>query len=127
MDRLCTILHRQERTNGFVFQGRSGRQRKIGSFDPEFHDRLNRVRDANPHLFEPNQNIADTFSLKRSLRRGSTTEVRNMKVRNEVVELNNRWRKFEMARGRMPSLGMAAHYTEIRQSLPMLWEYSHSF
>lgn len=126
MDRLCLSLRRRETINGFVFQ-REGRQRKIGSYDPEFHDRLNRVKDEKPRLFEPNQDIADAFSLRRSLRRGSTTEARNGKVRDEVVEMNNRWRTFERARGRMPSWNMTSHYTDIRLSLPMLWEYSHSF
>jgi len=127
MDRLCSSLKRRDRLNGFVFRNKGGRQRKIGSFDPEFHERLNRVRDEKPRLFEPNQDITDAFSLRRSLRRGSTTEARNKKVRDEVVEMNNRWRKWETARGRMPSLGMAEHYTDIKLSLPMFWEYSHSF
>lgn len=127
MDRLCLSLRRKGQSNGFVFQGRGGRQRKIGSFNQEFHDRLNRVKEIKSRLFESDLSIADAFSLRRSLRRGSTTEARNKKVREEVVEMNNRWRKFEKARGRMPSLNMADHYTEIRMSLPMLWEYSHSF
>ena len=127
MDRLCSSLRRRERSNGFVFQKDDGQRRNILSYDPEFHDRLNRVKDEMPGFFEPNQDITDAFSLWRSLRRGSTTEARNNKVRQEVVEMNNRWRKWERARGRKPAWNMASHYTDVKLSLPMFWEYSHSF
>lgn len=113
--------------NGFVFQKRDGKQRKVGTFNVEFHDRLARVKEEKPYLFEPTLDITDAYAMRRSLRRGSTTEARNLKVRPEVVDMNNRWRKWEQAKGRMPNMSMASHYTELLLSLPTLYEYSYSF
>jgi len=127
MDRLCLSLVRRDMWNGFVFQGKKGQQRKIGSYDSQFVERLERVQETMGCLFEPGIDVADAYGLRRSLRRGSTTEAGNLKIDERVVNMNNRWRKWEEARGRRPSMTMASHYTEVRLSLPVLWEYSYSF
>ena len=80
---------------------------------------------AKPHMFEPNLILGDAYRLKRLLRRGSTSEATNNGVPREVIELNNRWRKVEKARGRKPSMSMALHYTEISMMLKTLYVYSH--
>ena len=71
------------------------------------------------------QHAAKSNAGTYKLRRGSTTEAGNRKVDARVVDMNNRWRKFEKAKGRKPSMAMAAHYTEVRLSLPTLLEYSY--
>ena len=126
-DRLVLSLVRRNRRNGFVFVDDKGKQRKIGFYHGLFHDRLSRVKLTKPNLFEPNLEIADAYSLRRSLRRGSTTEATNAGVDPKIIDLNNRWRKFEESKGRRPTMSMAQHYTEIRLVLPALWEYSRSF
>jgi len=103
------------------------RPRKIGSYNPEIWEKSERVQDERWSLFDPNMDITDAYGLSRSLRRGSTIEAGNRKVDARVVVMKNRWRKFEKAKGRKPSMAMAAHYTEVRLSLPTLWEYSYSF
>jgi len=103
------------------------RPRKIGSYNPEIWEKPERVRDERWSLFDLNMDITDAYGLSRSLRRGSTTEAGNRKVDARVVDMNNRWRKFEKAKGRKPSMAMAAHYTEMLLSLPTLLEYSYSF
>ena len=88
---------------------------------------MGRVREEKWFLFEPGVNIGEEYGLRRSLRRGSNTEARNLKVRQPVIDMNNRWRKWESSKGRRPAMEMSAHYTEIRMSLPILWEYSFAF
>jgi hypothetical protein len=66
-----------------------------------------------PHLLEPGIEVNVVYSLRRPGRRGYTSEATNGGVPREVVELNNRWRKIEQARGRRPGLGMAAHYPDV--------------
>ncbi len=60
-----------------MFVDAKGNQAKIGQFDDEFAERLTRIKMLKPHLFEPSLNIVEAYSLRRSLRRGSTSEATN--------------------------------------------------
>jgi hypothetical protein len=122
-DRLGRSLRRRGRTNGFVFQTSRGKQAKIGAYDDEFLDRLVGVRGRRARLFDPGVNVMEVYSLHRSLRRGSTTRATNRGVPKEIIEMNNRWRKLEAARGRRQGMSMMSHYTEIRLAIPTLWRY----
>jgi hypothetical protein len=126
-DRLGRCLVRKRRRNGFLFVDTKGNQAKIGIHDDEFTERLTRIKMLKPHLFEPGLNIVEAYSLRRSLRRGSTSEATNRGVPRELIEMNNRWRKFENAKGRRPGMSMMAHYTEIRLMIASLWKYSRLF
>jgi hypothetical protein len=126
-DRLGHSLIRQRKRNGFLFVDAKGNQAKIGFFDDEFTEQLTRVKMLKPHLFEPGLNIVEAYSLRRSLRRGSTSEATNRGVPKELIEMNNRWRKLENAKGRKPGMSMIAHYTEIRLMIASLWKYSRLF
>jgi len=44
MDRWCLSLVRRDRWNGFLFQEKKGQQRKIGSYDGQFFERLERYK-----------------------------------------------------------------------------------
>ena len=127
MDRLGKMLVRRGWNNGFVFRTEKGRQARISDYNDEFVERLGRVRMSKPHFFEPNLMLGDAYNLKRSLRRGSTSEATNNGVPREVIELHNRWRKIEEAKGRRPAMSMASHYTEIKLMLKTLYAYSHLF
>ena len=54
------------------------------------------------------------FSLWRSLRRGAVLETTTHKVDVQVIELINRWRKKEAARGSEAGLPMRQVYTQVR-------------
>jgi hypothetical protein len=126
-DRLAGELRRKGRQNGFLFQNSRGKQAKIGSYEDEFLDRIVSVRTRRSNLFEPGVDVMEVYSLRRSLRRGSTSEAVNKQVPQFIINMNNRWRQFEAARGRRPGMSMMAHYTEVRLSIPTLWRYSGSF
>jgi hypothetical protein len=123
-DRLGKSLRRRGPTNGFVFQTSRGKQAKIGAYDDEFLDRLVGVRGRRARLFDPSVNVMEVYSLRISLRRGSTTRATNRGAPKEIIEMNNRWRKLEAARGRRQGMSMMSHYTEIRLAIPTLWRYS---
>ena len=125
-DRLESSLRHPSVRNGFVFKTTRGNQAKIGNYEDEFLDRLTQTRVARPSLFAPDVNVTEVYSLRRSLRRGSTSEAANRGVPKDIIEMNNRWRKFEAARGRRPGMSMMAHYTEIRLAIPTLWRYSRA-
>jgi hypothetical protein len=66
----------------------------------------------------------EVYSLRRSLRRGSTTCATYAGATKEIIEMNNQWRKLEQARGRRQGMSMMSHYTKIRLAIPTLWRYS---
>jgi hypothetical protein len=103
------------------------RQARVGQFDDNFKERLSRARAEKTYLFDPTVNIGEVYSLGRLLQRGSTSAATNSGVTQDIVELNNWWRKVEQSRGRKLLMSMAAHYTEIKLMLPTLWKCSSSF
>jgi hypothetical protein len=125
-DRVVEVNRRNNRSKGHAFTKGRARQAKIADFEDEFINRLEGLKLVRPGLFEPGVDVAAACSLFRSLRRGSNTEAIRNKVATAIIDLNNRWRKFERARGRQPSLSMQQHCTQMQGTLAALWEYSRS-
>ena len=109
---------------GFAFADEKGRPKRYSEFDAEFVERVKEVQDTRPNLFPHGVNINDSYSLRRSPRRGSTSEAQNRNIPGEVVDMNNRWRKVERAGAKAPNMTMRQHYTEIELMLPTLIKYS---
>jgi hypothetical protein len=59
----------------------------------------------------------EVVGCRRSMRRGATAETLNVEVDASWIDANNRWRKFERAKGKMPSMSMRQLYTEMLQNL----------
>jgi hypothetical protein len=125
-DRLAAVNKERGRYRGPLFRNKKGHRAKIGDFESDFVARMAQLQIARKSLFEPGVDIAESCSLFRSLRRGSTTEAVKNRVDQDVIELNNRWRKFDRARGMRPSLGMKDHCTEIKLMLAALWQCSRA-
>jgi hypothetical protein len=64
------------------------------------------------------------LSLWRSPRRGAVLETLNQDVAEKVIELVNRWRKNEAARGSEAGLPMRQVYTQVRSTLTTILKYS---
>jgi len=107
---------------------RSGKSRKgrISDWEGPILDKIKEVQDLHPTLISSELDVHDEYGLSRSFRRGSNTHLRNMNIPNvqSIIEDNNRWRKHDRAKGRMPGMGMSDYYTEIRQAMPRLILYS---
>lgn len=100
------------------------RRATIKDLDVMFHYILRRVQAERPHVLSQDVNIESEFSVRRSLRRGSTTEAGNVFLPQDVIEVNNRWRKHMKTTGIKPSMTMAETYTDAQASLPQLIRYS---
>lgn len=127
MDRMIKCHQNNKKYNGWVFPREVGEGRaKISDFDPLFHEALRDVQSKRPDLIKGDVEVGDVFSLRRSLRRGSTTHARNMKVPEENIEFNNGWRKSQRAKAKAPSLSMVQHYTDVKLALPYVLRYSEN-
>jgi len=115
----------QHRTKGWLFETKTGARAKFRKHDPTFRTLVTLARASNPRLvasaIEP-----DDFSLWRSPRRGAVLETTQQGVDSKVMELINRWRSKEAARGSMPNLPMRQVYTEVKSTLPTMMQYSRA-
>ncbi|KAL7572219.1 hypothetical protein ACA910_011750 [Epithemia clementina (nom. ined.)] len=100
---------------------------RIGQLDVWFHRYLLQLQTLQPNLISATTDVLNAYSVRRSLRRGSTTQARNKKVPKDVVDLNNRWRA-EDAAGNCEARGskMLETYTDVLIAIEVLLQYSES-
>ena len=115
----------KENAQVICLQEKMGERLVLGITTPCFRDYLTRAREAHPKLFSSSVQIKD-YSLRRSLRRGATTESENNKVDPSTIELINRWRRKEAARGSEAGLPMRQVYTQVSRALLAMLRFSQS-
>ena len=120
IDRRAT---KQGRRDGWLFCRRNGTRGKLSDYDDLFKEILGEVKEQGDGLI-PDATEVDDFSLWRSGRRGSTTETSNKNVDIQVIELVNRWRSKEAAKGAEPGLPMRQVYMSVKHAVPAMLLYS---
>ena len=105
---------------------RGERAVSIQQLDLWLHELLIGCQKQHPELLGNDIDSLSTYSFRRSLRSGSTTQARNQKVPKDVVVLNNRWRSQEQARSREAQSDMIDLYTDVVAALATLLQYSEA-
>ena len=116
-------VNHQHRNKGWLFETRAGVRAKFGVYDSTFRSLVALARAKNPRLVPSVIELKD-FSLWRSPRRGAVLETTHRGIDSKVMELINRWRSKEAAKGSVPNLPMRQVYTEVRSTLPTMLQYS---
>ena len=80
------------------------------------------LRENRPELFSVGT-LMEHFSLRRSMRRGAVLMTTG-KVASQVVNMINRWRTKEGAKGSAPGLSMEQTYTNMRDVMHLMIQYS---
>jgi len=111
---------------GPLFGDISGLVVKAKVIEMELMERLQGIKDSVPGLIPSDVDIYEDFGISRSFRRGATSTVRTRGVDDKYVKLINRWRTFEDAKGRRPTLSMQDHYSDIQILLPELMKFSQA-
>jgi hypothetical protein len=107
-----------------LFAKKSGKSRaRISDYDDLFRDYLRRVQQKYPKVIPASMEIQD-FGLWRSGRRGATTEATHNLVDEKIIELINRWRKREAAKGTEAGLPMRQVYTQVSNLLGTVLQFS---
>ncbi|KAL7561329.1 hypothetical protein ACA910_018524 [Epithemia clementina (nom. ined.)] len=96
----------------------------VGHLDTLFTDILKRLHHRRPDLIPVDVKVEDEYSVRRSLRRGATTEAQNRKIPAEVIEVNNRWRKHIRSRGVLPAMSMLERYSDAKALIEAIIEFS---
>ncbi len=124
MERLMTRrVNHQHWTKGWLFETRTGVRAKFGKYDTTFRSLIALAWAKNPRLVPLAIELED-FSLWRSPQRGAVLETTHRGVDSKVMELINRWRSKEAAKGSVPNPPMRQVYTEVRSTLPTMLKYS---
>lgn len=124
MERLVNVREGEGRLNGPAFCDCFGRIARSQDYDLAIMERLQVVQANQLGVIPPDVEIFEHFGISRSFRRGSTSTARTRGVDDKVVELINRWQKFESAWGKRPVLAMHEHYSNIAILIPELVNYS---
>lgn len=117
-------LHGQ--THGPAFSDRHGKILSSQWLEMQILDRLHIIQTSNRELIPHELNVYEEYGISRSFRRGATTQARNVKVSENDIDVMNRWRSTEHAKGRKPRLKMQDHYSDIRQMVPTLLRFSQA-
>jgi hypothetical protein len=91
-----------------------------------FHRELMRIQDAYPELVPPEVEVAETYNLFRSLRRGATSRASDLNYSETLINLNNRWRSTQSNKGTGGLKKMSQLYVDIGLVLEASLEFSAS-
>ena len=88
------------------------------------HHFLMIVQMWHPDLIPASTDVAKSYSACWSLHHDSTSQARSKKVLEDIINLNNRWRKEERAGLHKATLTMMEHYTDVVVAVEALLQYS---
>jgi len=118
LERLIEVREQEGRIQGPAFCDPSGRIARSFDYEGWLIERLLTAQAMIPGAISPDVDISEQFGISRSFCRGSTSMARTRGVDDKVVSLINRWRSFEGARGRHPTMPMHEHYSDISIMVP---------
>jgi len=126
VERILTWYELKGITRGPVFRDEEGEPVRTSDYDFEICERIEEVQRTRTGLVDPDLDVHARYSMRRSLRRGSDSQAIAKKIPQLDIELNNRWRQQEKAKGRQPQRSMIHRYADVRILLPALLRYSQS-
>lgn len=114
--------------NGYVFRDSEGNRVSAGHYAPEVLGMIKDIQQSGLEeevdLVDPSCNVLKEYGMSRSFHRGSDSRALAAGVDGDTIDLINRWRKSEQAKGRKAHLKMNAHYADIRLLLERFLMYS---
>jgi hypothetical protein len=93
-------------------------------YERELLERLQQIQAQRPDIIPADVAVLEEYGWSRSFRRGATSEAKARGTQPDDVDLANRWRTFESAKGKRPRLAMRDHYADIRLLIPALIHFS---
>ena len=98
---------------------------RIRDLDVWLHAALRQLQDQRPDLISPGVKV-ESYSFRRSGRRGATGQARVQKIPEDVIYLNNRWRRQDKAKGAVVSGPIMEVYTDVRVAVEALLRFSEA-
>jgi hypothetical protein len=116
INRLKEIKLKQGLLDGPAISDEKGRVLNLSSIDQSMHEILEDLFISNPQLFPSTitskEDVLSNYHAFRSFRRSSDTRALNQGVKQDYIDLVNRWHQVEKALGNQPSFDMRHHYAQ---------------
>ena len=129
VDRLVEVLKKEGKTTGELAPAichTTGLSISRTELNNEFISELEKIQESHPHLIAKAVDVAGTYNIYRSLRRGATSRATAVGLGQPEIERNNRWRKFQTRSGSMPRMRMHDVYIDIKLALNSYLLFSSS-
>lgn len=122
-NRVLTLYKQRGIEEGPLFRNSRGKRAEVSELDIWLRGVLRSIQVEFPNIISDEVNL-ESFSMRRSARRGATAEAQNSGISNDVIEANNRWRKHFRAKGLTPHMSMIERYTEATSNVQGLIKFS---
>ena len=126
IERLVEVLKKERRGLGPAFCDKDGEMLSYAWVDERFVEEVKRVQNSHPHLIDAGSDVAENFSIYRSVRKGSTARTTDMQVDTKAIDLHNRWRTIENRRGSKAAKSMQDYYSDLRLTINTRLTYSRA-
>jgi hypothetical protein len=126
IERLVEVQQLAGRSHSPAFEDQQGNLLESIFIETLIADRLQTIKDTCSNRIPQEVDCYEHFGISRSFQRGATSTAKVRGVDKEVVDLTNRWRQFENAKGKRPRLTMQDHYSDIKILVPELVKFSQA-
>ena len=124
IERLASVLAKERKGLGPAFCNAKGEMIRYAWFDKKIVEEVKQVQLSHTNLIDAGTDVADNFSICRSIRKGSTARVIDMKVDPITIDLHNRWRTIENRGGSKATKSMQGYYSNLRLVINSRLAYS---
>jgi hypothetical protein len=126
VEKLERVLREEGRGLGPAFCDTKGDMLNYSWIEERFVEEVKRVQLSHPNLIDADTDVGEHFSIFRSIRKGSTARVTDMKVDPLTVDLHNRWRTIENRGGSKATKSMQDYYSDLRLTINTRLTYSRA-
>ena len=113
------MFHEEASSHVYLFSTEKGKKEKGGTYEGYLFQKLKAIQRDGTGLVPRSIDVEENYGIKRSFRRGSTTEARNApnsKCNEQDIIRNNRWRSENRAGTKQANLSMIQLYTDTLNS-----------
>ena len=115
----------EQRVSGGAFNEPDGSPPPSGEYNALVRHYLTLVSEEGVAGFDTDFDVM-RYGISRTFRKTSETRARRAGIPKEQVEVVNRWKTIERAKGRRPNLAMVDHYANARELGTLTWRYSYA-
>ena len=129
--KLIAVRAKEGRVEGpAICSHEDGQVMTTSTLNSFFHEALIAVFDRDPGSFLNNikssEDVENKFNVFRSFRRGSDTRAIAQGVSKLDIEVVNRWKGVERAKGRRPGMSMEHHYADVNYLTEAFLRYTRA-
>ena len=125
IEKLMEVCQAENRFSGSAFNEADGSPPSSSEYNALVRHYLALIAEEDDSGLEGDLDLT-RYGISRTYRKTSETRARRAGIPKDQVEVVNRWKTIERAKGRRPNLAMADHYANARELGTLTWRYSYA-